>query len=63
MLVLHLYSDKKATEHRFENWGILKHQNAMQKTLCSLFPIHCQFPKLDVAGSIPVSRSNRSMVA
>jgi hypothetical protein len=29
----------------------------MQKTLCSLFPIHCQFPKLDVAGSIPVSRS------
>ena len=27
------------------------------ETLCSLFPIDCRFPKLDVAGSIPVPRS------
>jgi len=29
------------------------------KTLCLLFPIYGRFPKLNVAGSIPVSRSNQ----
>ena len=29
-----------------------------ENPLCSLFAIYCQFPKLNVAGSIPVSRSN-----
>jgi hypothetical protein len=28
-----------------------------RETLCSLFPIYCRLPKLDVAGSTPVSRS------
>jgi len=29
----------------------------MLETLCPLFPIDCRLPKLNVAGSIPVSRS------
>jgi hypothetical protein len=37
--------------------GILNRQNEMLETLCSLFPIDCRLPKLNVAGSIPVSRS------
>jgi hypothetical protein len=28
-----------------------------RETQCSLFPIYCRLPKLDVAGSNPVSRS------
>jgi hypothetical protein len=28
-----------------------------RETQCSLFPIYCRIPKLDVAGSSPVSRS------
>jgi hypothetical protein len=32
-------------------------QDRRQRRDCSLFPIDAQFPKLDVAGSIPVSRS------
>jgi hypothetical protein len=38
--------------------GILNRQNEMQEMLCSLFPIDCRLPKLNVAGSIPVSRSD-----
>ena len=40
-----------------ENLSILSRQNAVQQTQCSLFPIHRRLPKLDVAGSSPVSRS------
>ena len=32
----------------------------MAETQCSLFPIYSRLPKLDVAGSSPVSRSLRS---
>jgi len=38
--------------------SILYRQNEMQETLCYLFPIDRRLPKLNVAGSIPVSRSN-----
>jgi hypothetical protein len=37
--------------------AILYRQNEMPETQCSLFPIDCKIPKLDVAGSNPVSRS------
>ncbi|HTC76951.1 MAG TPA: hypothetical protein VK684_15325, partial [Edaphobacter sp.] len=37
--------------------SILYRQNEMQETLCYLFPIDRRLPKLNVAGSIPVSRS------
>jgi hypothetical protein len=37
--------------------AILYRQNEMPETQCSLFPIDCTNPKLDVAGSTPVSRS------
>jgi hypothetical protein len=30
----------------------------VQETQCSLFPIYCRLPKLDVVGSNPISRSN-----
>jgi len=37
--------------------GFLVVRNEHHKTRCVLFSIAVQFPKLDVAGSIPVSRS------
>ena len=37
--------------------AILYRQNEMPETQYSLFPIDCTLPKLDVAGSNPVSRS------
>ena len=39
------------------NRRILYRQNEVQETQCSLFPIYRRLPKLDVAGSTPVSRS------
>jgi hypothetical protein len=36
---------------------VLYRQNVMLETQCCLFAIHSRFPKLNVAGSIPVSRS------
>jgi hypothetical protein len=57
--VLHLIcvqrKDRKA--------GIPNRQNEMLETLCSLFPIDCRLPKLNVAGSIPVSRSKNQQQA
>ena len=40
-----------------ENPNVLHRQNRATKALSSLFAIYGQFPKLNVAGSIPVSRS------
>jgi hypothetical protein len=39
---------------------VLHRQNDATKTLSLLFAIYRQFPKLNVAGSIPVSRSIKS---
>ena len=44
-----------------ENAVISIARTRCQETLYSLFPIYCRIPKLDVAGSIPVSRSNLSI--
>ena len=41
----------------FENSIVPDRQNGTQKMLCSLFSIDTHLPKLNVAGSIPVSRS------
>jgi hypothetical protein len=40
--------------------NVLDRQNDATKTLSLLFAIYRQFPKLNVAGSIPVSRSKSS---
>ena len=48
------WSREESTERKR---GILNRQNEVRETLCSLFPIYCRIPKLDVACSIPVSRS------
>jgi hypothetical protein len=42
----------------FKNSCSLYRQNEMQETLCYLFPIDCRLPRLNDAGSIPVSRSS-----
>ena len=55
--VLRLCSVKQRAEAQGEFRGILNRQNEMPETQKSLFPIYCRLPKLDVAGSIPVSRS------
>jgi len=44
---------QKATAKKLENSLT---QNEDHRRRCSLFSIERQFPKLDVAGSIPVSR-------
>jgi hypothetical protein len=51
--VLHLI----CVERTDRKLSILYRQNEMQETLCYLFPIDRRLPKLNVAGSIPVSRS------
>jgi hypothetical protein len=43
--------------HRVKKAFVLYRQNVMLETQCCLFAIHSRFPKLNVAGSIPVSRS------
>jgi hypothetical protein len=55
--VLRLCSVKHRAEAQGEFRGILYRQNEMLETQCSLFPIYGRLPKLNVAGSIPVSRS------
>jgi hypothetical protein len=59
--VLRLCSVKSSAEAQGENSLILYRQNEMPETQCSLFPIDCTIPKLDVAGSNPVSRSIESI--
>jgi hypothetical protein len=39
-----------------ELWEILMTENEQRRRDCCLFSIDIHFPKLDVAGSIPVSR-------
>src|SRR6266404_4787376 len=56
--VLYLCSISEVGRARSENRRILYRQNEVQETQCSLFPIYRRLPKLDVAGSTPVSRSN-----
>ena len=55
--VLRLCSVKSRPEAQGENRAILYRQNEMPETQKSLFPIYSRLPKLDVAGSSPVSRS------
>jgi len=55
--VLRLCSVKRRAEAHGEFRGILYRQNEMLETQKSLFPIYGRLPKLDVAGSNPVSRS------
>ena len=57
-LLLHLYSISDAFSGTLGNSSVLYRQKRSLWTLNTLFTIDCQFPKLDVAGSIPVSRSN-----
>src|SRR5665213_2430453 len=60
--VLRLCSVKNRAKAQGENWVILNRQKEVQETQCSLFPIGCRLPKLDVAGSTPVSRSIFSII-
>ena len=56
-VVLHLCSVSELSGAPSENRRILYRQNEVQETLLSLFPIYRHLPKLDFAGSNPVSRS------
>jgi hypothetical protein len=47
-------------EDQIENLMLSIAKKSVLKTLCPLLPFDMQFPKLDVAGSNPVSRSNFS---
>jgi hypothetical protein len=53
-IITQLTEDKRGSR---EFSGELVNQDRRHRRDCSLFPIDAQFPKLDVAGSIPVSRS------
>ena len=55
--VLHLYSIKNMLFAAPREQGVSYHRKSTPCTLCYLFSMLSQFPKLDVAGSIPVSRS------
>ena len=48
--------------HRVKKAFVLYRQNVMLETQCCLFAIHSRFPKLNVAGSIPVSCSKISKI-
>ena len=54
---LHLNTVKISPEGQSGNQAVLNRQNEMMKTPCLLFSFESRLPKLDVAGSIPVSRS------
>jgi hypothetical protein len=56
---LHLSSVKNFVTSICENPLNSVARKRCGKSLCSLFTIHYQFPKLNVAGSIPVSRSSQ----
>ena len=55
--VLRLCSVKSRAKAQSENWVFSIARTRCPETQCSLFPICCRLPKLDVAGSSPVSRS------
>jgi hypothetical protein len=48
---------KRSTEVQNENRLSCIARTRLTKTLCALLSIYSRFPKLNVAGSIPVSRS------
>jgi len=54
---LRLNSIKSSAKQTFEILVISIVRMKYQNSLCSLFAIQFQLPKLNVAGSIPVSRS------
>jgi hypothetical protein len=56
----HLNTVNRSPDAQNENWLFSIARNRATKTLYSLLSIDCRFPKLDVAGSTPVSRSNFS---
>jgi len=56
-VVLRLYSVKGSPEYRRGNSVIFCRLKSLPETLKSVLTIFAQFPKLDVAGSSPVSRS------
>ena len=60
MPLLHLYSINDGFSGTLGNSSALCRQKRSLWTLNTAFTIDCQFPKLDVAGSSPVSRSNKS---
>jgi hypothetical protein len=61
--VLRLCSVKSPTKAQGENWVFSIARTRYQETQCSLFPIYRRLPKLDVAGSSPVSRSrNKELI-
>ena len=45
-------------ENQIENLMLSIAKKSVLKTLCPLLSVDLQFPKLDVAGSTPVSRSS-----
>jgi len=55
--VLRLYSVKKTSKYRIGNSVTFRRLKSLPETLKSVLSICAQFPKLDVAGSTPVSRS------
>ena len=59
--VLRLCSVKEPRGATGRKLGNLYRQNEMPETQKSLFPIYGRLPKLDVAGSSPVSRSMESI--
>jgi hypothetical protein len=56
----HLNTVKRSPDAQNENWLNSIARKRSTKTPCSLFAIDSPIPKLDVAGSNPVSRSNFS---
>ena len=55
--VLRLYSINRNPKHRSGNSVIFCRLKSLPETLNSVWTTSAQFPKLDVAGSNPVSRS------
>jgi hypothetical protein len=53
----HLNTVKRSPDAQNENWLFSIARKRPTKTPCSLLSIDRRFPKLDVAGSTPVSRS------
>jgi len=52
---------KVGAEVQNENRVISIARTRLTKTLCALLAIYSRLPKLDVAGSSPVSRSRKSV--
>jgi hypothetical protein len=57
LLGVAVYSVRRSAEHRVGNSVIFSRLKSLPETLKSVFTMFVHFPKLDVAGSSPVSRS------